>query len=167
MNATQILSATQIQQKIRRIASQLYETNFEEKALVLAGIAGEGYELARRLAHELRQVAPFEVTLVQIDLDKTQPAQPLIHLPGHSGTLANRVVVLVDDVLYSGRTLAFSLQPFLAIPVRKIQVAVLINRNHPRYPIAADFIGLELATTLNEHVKVVLTDPTREGVYLT
>ena len=166
MNPTQILSAGQIRQKVRRIASQIHETNFDETALVLAGVAGEGYELARRLADELRQVAPFEVVLVRIDLDKTQPAQPAIRLPGNVPGYANRVVVLIDDVLYSGRTLAFSLQPFLAVPVRKIQVAVLVNRNHPRYPIAADFIGLELATTLSEHVEVVLSDPAREGVYL-
>jgi len=166
MKPTQILSADQIRQKVRRIASQLYETNFDEAALVLAGVAGEGYELARRLADELRLIAPFAVTLVQINLDKSQPAQPVIELPGGSGTYVDRVVVLIDDVLYSGRTLAFSLQPFLAVPVRKIQVAVLVNRNHTRYPIAADFIGLELVTTLNEHVEVILSDPTREGVYL-
>lgn len=166
MNPTQILSADQIRQKIRRIASQLYETNFDETALVLAGVAGEGYELARRLTHDLQQVAPFTVSLVQIDLDKTEKSQPVIQLPGGSGTYTDRVVVLIDDVLYSGRTLAFSLQPFLSVPVRKIQVAVLVNRNHPRYPIAADFIGLELVTTLNEHVEVILSDPTREGVYL-
>ncbi|WP_375448599.1 phosphoribosyltransferase family protein [uncultured Fibrella sp.] len=166
MNPVQILSADQIRQKIRRIASQLYETNFDEAALVLAGVAGEGYELARRIADELRQIAPFSVTLVQIELDKTQKAQPNIQLPGGSGTYTDRVVVLIDDVLYSGRTLAFSLQPFLSVPVRKIQVAVLVNRNHPRFPIAADFIGLELATTLNEHVDVILSDSAREGVYL-
>lgn len=166
MNPAQILSADQIRQKIRRIASQLYETNFDEAALVLAGVAGEGYELAQRIAGELRQIAPFTVTLVQIDLDKKQNVQPAIQLPGSPGTYTDCVVVLIDDVLYSGRTLAFSLQPFLSVPVRKIQVAVLVNRNHPRYPIAADFIGLELATTLNEHVEVILSDPAREGVYL-
>lgn len=164
MTITQILTAEQIQQKIRRIANQLYETNFDEKALVLAGVAGEGYELASRLTRELQQIAPFSVSLVRIDIDKTQTAQPPIDLPASDYT--DRVVVLIDDVLYSGRTLAFSLQPFLSVPVRKIQVAVLVNRNHPRYPIAADFIGLELATTLNEHVDVILSDPERAGVYL-
>lgn len=164
MTVTQILTAKQIQQKVRRIASQLYETNFDEKALVLAGVAGEGYELARRLARELQQIAPFAVSLVRIDIDKSQTAQPPINLPATDYT--DRVVVLIDDVLYSGRTLAFSLQPFLSVAVRKIQVAVLVNRNHPRYPIAADFIGLELATTLNEHVDVILSDPDQEGVYL-
>jgi pyrimidine operon attenuation protein / uracil phosphoribosyltransferase len=164
MASTQILTPTQIQQKIRRIASQLYETNFSETALVLAGVAGEGYELAQRIAAELRQVAPFAVSLVKINIDKTQTAQPLIKLPATD--YSDRVVVLIDDVLYSGRTLAFSLQPFLSVPVRKIQVAVLVDRNHPRYPIAADFIGLELATTLNDHIEVILSDKDREGVYL-
>ncbi|MEZ0608898.1 phosphoribosyltransferase family protein [Fibrella sp. WM1] len=166
MAVTPILTATQIQQKIRRIASQLYETNFDEKALVLAGVAGEGYELARRLAEELRQIAPFAVSLVQLTIDKTQTTQPEMTLPDPVADYSNKVVVLIDDVLYSGRTLAFSLQPFLSVPVRKIQVAVLVNRNHPRYPIAADFIGLELATTLNEHIEVILSDKEREGVYL-
>ncbi|WP_041258327.1 phosphoribosyltransferase family protein [Fibrella aestuarina] len=166
MAVTPILTATQIQQKIRRIASQLYETNFDEKALVLAGVAGEGYELARRLADELRQIAPFAVSLVQLTIDKTQTTQPTMALPDPVADYSNKVVVLIDDVLYSGRTLAFSLQPFLSVPVRKIQVAVLVNRNHPRYPIAADFIGLELATTLNEHIEVILSDKDREGVYL-
>jgi pyrimidine operon attenuation protein / uracil phosphoribosyltransferase len=166
MASTQILTPTQIQQKIRRIASQLYETNFSETSLVLAGVAGEGYELAGRLAAELRQVAPFAVSLVKINIDKSQTAQPSIELPAPATDYTDRVVVLIDDVLYSGRTLAFSLQPFLSVSVRKIQVAVLVNRNHPRYPIAADFIGLELATTLNEHIEVILSDKDREGVYL-
>lgn len=161
-----ILTATQIQQKIRRIASQLYETNFDEKALVLAGVAGEGYELARRLADVLQQIAPFTVSLVQLNIDKTQAALPLIDLPDPVSDYSQKVVVLIDDVLNSGRTLAFGMQPFLSVAVRKIQVAVLVNRNHPRYPIAADFIGLELATTLNEHIEVMLSDTEREGVYL-
>ena len=165
MPITQILTADQIQQKIRRIAFQVYETNFAESHVVLAGVAGEGFVLARRLAAELCQIAPFQVTLVQIDLDKSQPAQPDISLPALPANYTG-VVVIVDDVLYSGRTLAFSLQPFLHMAITKIQIAVLVNRNHPRYPIAASFIGYELATTLSEHVEVVLSDAAREGVYL-
>ncbi|MBO0933031.1 phosphoribosyltransferase family protein [Fibrella aquatilis] len=165
MTTTQILTADQIQQKIRRIAFQVYETNFAEAHVLLAGVAGEGFVLAQRLADELSQIAPFRVTLVKIDIDKSQPAQPDIPLPTLPAHYAG-VVVLVDDVLNSGRTLAFSLQPFLHVPVSKIQIAVLVNRNHPRYPIAASFIGYELATTLNEHVEVVLSDAAREGVYL-
>ena len=78
----------------------------------------------------------------------------------------DKVVIVVDDVLYTGRTLAFSLQPFLQVPVRKLQVAVLIDRNHPRYPVAADYKGYELSTTLTEHVDVILSDAQKIGVYL-
>lgn len=163
---TLILNAEQIRQKIRRIAFQIYENNFEEPALLLAGISGEGYVLAQALAHELQTIAPFAVDLLQIDLDKAQIAQPSVQTDRPTADYTDKVVIIIDDVLYTGRTLAFSLQPFLAVPVRKLQVAVLIDRNHPRYPVAADYKGYELSTTLTEHVEVVLSDAGRMGVYL-
>ena len=163
---TLILNAEQIRQKIRRIAFQIYETNFEESALLLAGILGEGYVLAQALARELRTIAPFKVELLQLDLDKSQPAQPPVRPDRPAADYTNKVVVVVDDVLYTGRTLAFSLQPFLSVPVRKLQVAVLVDRNYPRYPVAADYKGYELSTTLTDHVEVVLSDESRIGVYL-
>lgn len=163
---TLILNAEQIRQKIRRIAFQIYETNFEEPTLLLAGIAGEGYVLARALADELRLIAPFRVELLRLQFDKTQPAQPDVRPDPVAPDYTDKVVVVVDDVLYTGRTLAFSLQPFLRVPVRKLQVAVLVDRNHPRYPVAADYKGYELSTTLTEHVDVVLSDEDRMGIYL-
>jgi pyrimidine operon attenuation protein/uracil phosphoribosyltransferase len=163
---TLILNNEQIRQKIRRIAFQIYENNFDESALVLAGIAGEGYVLAQALAHELQTVAPFAIDLIQINLDKTQPAQPSVQTDRPVTDFTDKVIILIDDVLYTGRTLAFSLQPFLSVPVRKLQVAVLIDRNYPRYPVAADYKGYELSTTLTEHVDVVLSDADRVGVYL-
>lgn len=163
---TLILTAEQIRQKIRRIAFQMYETNFEESALLLAGIAGEGYVLAQALVRELGQIAPFRVELIQLELDKTEVAQPPVRTSRSDVDFTDKVVIVVDDVLYTGRTLAFSLQPFLSVPVRKLQVAVLVDRNYPRYPVAADYKGYELSTTLTEHVDVVLSDESRIGVYL-
>ncbi|GAA4417529.1 phosphoribosyltransferase domain-containing protein [Nibrella viscosa] len=163
---TQILTAEQLQQKIRRIAFQIYENNFEESALVLAGVSGQGYVFAQLLEKELNQIAPQAVTLLHIDLDKTKKAQPPIQIDNPEAEFADKVVIVVDDVLNSGRTLTFSLQPFLIVPVRKLQVAVLVDRNHPRYPVSADYIGYELSTTLTEHVEVVLSDQNRVGVYL-
>ncbi|WP_234736143.1 phosphoribosyltransferase family protein [Tellurirhabdus bombi] len=163
---TQILTPIQLEQKIRRIAFEIYENNFEETELVLAGIAGEGYLLAGRLAHELRHISPLTITLLQITLDKKLPQQVAIHLDAAAAAYANKAVVVVDDVLNSGRTLAFSLQPFLSVPLRRLQVAVVVDRNHKRYPVSADYIGFELSTTLTEHVEVVLSDPERVGVYL-
>ena len=163
---TPILNAEQIHQKIRRIAFQIYENNVDEPALVLAGIAGEGYVLAEALAQGLRQITPFTVDLLQLTLDKTQLAQPPVRADRSVEDCADKVVIVIDDVLYTGRTLAFSLQPFLNVAVRKLQVAVLVDRNHPRYPVAADYKGYELSTTLTEHVEVVLSDADRIGVYL-
>lgn len=163
---TLILNSEQIRQKIRRIAFQIYENNFEEPAVLLAGIAGEGYVLAQELARELQRIAPFSVTLLQLNFDKTQVSQPLVQANRPAAEYTNTVVIVVDDVLYTGRTLAFGLQPFLSVPVHKLQVAVLVDRNHPRYPVAADYKGYELSTTLTEFVDVVLSDEKRMGVYL-
>ncbi len=163
---TRILTADQLSQKIRRIAFQIYENNFEEPALVLAGIAGEGYVFAQRLVQELTHIAPFSVQLLQVDIDKKQAMQPVINLGAEAAVFAGKVVVMADDVLNSGRTLAFSMQPFLTAGVRKLQVAVLVDRNHPCYPVAADYVGYQLATTLTDHVDVVLSDGERVGVYL-
>ncbi len=163
---TLILNPEQIRQKIRRIAFQIYENNFEEPAVLLAGIAGEGYVLAQELARELQSIAPFSVNLLQLNFDKTQVAQPLVEVNRPAAEYTNTVVIVVDDVLYTGRTLAFGLQPFLSVPVHKLQVAVLVDRNHPRYPVAADYKGYELSTTLTEFVDVVLSDEKRMGVYL-
>lgn len=165
-----ILTAGQIRQKIRRMAFQIYENNFDEPTLVLAGISGEGFVFAGRLADELRAIAPFSIELVLIQLDKKQLAQPTISLAASDDSsvvsLTDKVVIVADDVLNTGRTLAFSLQPFLTVAVRKLQVAVLIDRNHPRYPVAADYRGYALSTTLAEHVDVMLSDVDQEGVYL-
>lgn len=163
---TLILNAEQIRQKIRRIAFQIYENNVDEPALLLAGIAGEGYVLAEALAAELRQITPLTVDLLQLTLDKTQAAQPPVESNRPADTYTDKVIIVIDDVLYTGRTLAFSLQPFLSVGVRKLQVAVLIDRNYPRYPVAADYKGYELSTTLTEHVEVVLSESDRIGVYL-
>jgi pyrimidine operon attenuation protein/uracil phosphoribosyltransferase len=163
---TLILNAEQIRQKIRRIAFQIYENNFDESFLLLAGIAGEGFVLAQALAQEIQLVAPFSVELLQLQLDKTQPAQPIVHPGRPAADFTDKVIIVIDDVLYTGRTLAFSLQPFLSVPVRKLQVAVLVDRNYPRYPVSADYKGYELSTTLTDHVDVVLSDADRMGVYL-
>ncbi|MBD2751786.1 phosphoribosyltransferase family protein [Spirosoma validum] len=164
--STLILNAEQIHQKIRRIAFQIYENNFEENSLLLAGISGEGYVLAQALARELKTIAPFSINLLQLNFDKAQTTQPTIQSDLPTTDYSNTVVIVVDDVLYTGRTLAFSLQPFLNLSVRKLQVAVLIDRNHPRYPVAADYKGYELSTTLTEHVDVILSDEKQTGVYL-
>ncbi|MFN4086473.1 MAG: phosphoribosyltransferase family protein [Spirosomataceae bacterium] len=162
---TLLLDASQMNQKIRRMAYQIYERNMDEPVLVIAGIQGEGFALATRLVDVLKEITPIEVIIAEISFDKTSEIQPDIHIQSEVDTFRFKPVILVDDVLNTGRTLAYSLRPFMTIPLKQIQVAVLVDRNHPKYPIAADYIGYSLSTTLNEHVEVSISSQ-KPGVYL-
>jgi pyrimidine operon attenuation protein/uracil phosphoribosyltransferase len=161
-----ILSHTQILRKTRRIAYEIYEQNFQEHTVMIGGIEGQGVRFAEILAEILTEIAPFEVQTLEIRLDKSLPCQAPVQLSMQPEKLTDCVIIIADDVLNTGRTLAFSLQPFLAQSVRKIQVAVLVDRNHRTYPIAADYVGYALSTTVNQHIEVRLGDPGNYEVYL-
>lgn len=162
----QILTSLQTRQKIRRIAFEIYEQNFEEKEIILAGIVGEGYEFAKALTQELRSISPLEVKLIELRFDKTTNQQSDIHFDDASVQVENQVVVVVDDVLNTGRTLAFALEPFLKVQMKKVQVAVIVDREHHKFPISADYVGYSLSTTISERVEVILSRSADEGVYL-
>lgn len=162
---TVLLDSAQMNQKIRRMAYQMYERNMDENVLVIAGIQGEGFALATRLVEVLREITPMDIITAEISFDKSSETQPDIHIRSEVDTFRHKPIILVDDVLNTGKTLAFSLRPFLTIPLKHLQVAVLVDRNHPRFPIAADYIGYSLSTTLNEHVEVKISTP-ETGVYL-
>lgn len=153
---TLVLNDGQVRQRIRRMAFQIYESNFAEKSIVLAGIDGQGFSLARALGKELTSFSPMKVIPVKVSLDKQTPEQGEVKLDVELATLQKKAIVLVDDVLNTGRTLAYGMKPFLAMEVRSIEVAVLVNRSHPKFPIQPQYTGYELSTTLNEHVTVVL-----------
>ena len=160
-----VLTATQIDQKVRRIAYEIYEKNFEESRLILAGIWDRGYAFASYLAEELRQISPLEVRLVKVTLDKDLPSAGEASFDCEPESLHGETIVLVDDVLNSGRTLAYALNPFLNIPLKKVETAVLVLRSHRLFPVSARYTGYELATTISEHIDVVL-EGDRKGVYL-
>ena len=160
-----ILSTEQTYQKIKRIAFEIYEQNFEEKALVLAGITGEGYEMARLLKKNLEEISQLQVQLMRIDLNKQHPHLSPVRFDIEKELLSGKVIIVIDDVLNTGRTLAYSLSPFLEVSVKRVQVAVMVNRAHHSFPISADYVGYALSTTLNEHIRVKLTGD-EAGVYL-
>jgi pyrimidine operon attenuation protein / uracil phosphoribosyltransferase len=159
-----ILDSAKVAQKIKRIAFEIYENNFKEKSLILAGIDGQGYSFAELLSKEIESISGIKVTIVKVKLDKTAPQQSEINVDHHEKEYKKKCVILVDDVLNSGRTLAYGMKPFLNTEVKKIEVAVLVNRSHPLFPIMPTYTGLELSTTLNEHVEVVLGK--KAAVYL-
>ncbi len=151
-----ILDQTQIEQKIIRMAYEMYERNFEEKELVLAGIYENGFTLAKMLATKIESIAPIKVYLIQVQLNKTSPLDTPVTLIPSDLDLTEKVIVLVDDVLNTGRTLAYALNTFLPKDPKKIEIATLIDRHHPLYPMAATYTGYSLATTLQERIEVVL-----------
>lgn len=151
-----ILDASQIMQKIRRMAFEIYENNFKEKGLVIAGIDGQGYVLARLLAKEVEAIAEIEVSLVKVSLDKLAPQQGEVTLDCDVKTIKKKCIIVVDDVLNTGRTLAYGLKPFLDTEVKKIETAVLVNRSHTLFPIYPQYTGYELSTTIKDHVVVML-----------
>lgn len=151
-----ILDSAQVKQKIRRMAFEIYENNFKEKALVIAGIDGQGYVLAKLLAKEVEAVAEIEVNLVKVTLDKLAPQQGEVTLDCDIKTVKKKCIIMVDDVLNTGRTLAYGLKPFLDTEVKKIETAVLVNRSHTLFPIYPQYTGYELSTTIKDHVVVML-----------
>ena len=151
---TILLSSKQIQQRIDRIAYQVYEDNTEEKEIIVAGIRSTEYQVAEMLSAVLKKIAPFKIQLIDVQLDKHSQTMSEIRIPLTGAQLQGKVIILVDDVLNSGKTMMYALKPFLAADIKKIRTAVLVDRNHRRYPIAADYVGHSLATTLQEHVTV-------------
>lgn len=161
-----ILDKKQIEQKINRIAYQILEDNIEEKEIILAGIWDRGYKLALRLKSVLESIADFKVILLRVDLEK-QNSKLVAKTDLQESIWKNKVIILVDDVLNSGKTLAYGLGVFLNTPHKKIRTVVLVDRSHKIFPIATDFVGLSLATILKEHVDVVLdVDGEEDRVYL-
>jgi len=151
-----VLNGSQVIQKIRRIAYEIYENNFSEKSIVLAGIDGQGYALAKIIEKELKSISPLAVVLAKVSLDKLAPVQSEVTIDVTAKEIKKRCIILIDDVLNTGRTLAYALKPFTSVEIKKIEVAVLVNRSHTLFPIVPTYSGYELATTLTDHVEVKL-----------
>jgi pyrimidine operon attenuation protein/uracil phosphoribosyltransferase len=106
------------------------------------------------------------VQLVELKINKKNPIRSDVNLQLSQTELTNKSIVLVDDVLNSGRTLIYGMQAFLQAPVKSLSVAVLLNRSHKRFPVNANYVGLSLATTLKEHIEVHFDDPNNFAAYL-
>lgn len=164
MEQNRILNHAEIEHKIKRIAFQIYETFGDEDTIVIAGIASNGYLFAEKIAMVLREISPLKVLLCEVHINKQQPDAP-ISTSLLEKDYADQGFVLVDDVLNSGTTLMYGVRHFLNVPLRKFKTAVLVDRNHKKYPVKADFKGVSLSTSLQEHVQVVF-DKTGDYAYL-
>jgi pyrimidine operon attenuation protein/uracil phosphoribosyltransferase len=160
----QLFTKEKIEASTRRIALQILESNTEEKELFIVGIADNGLLFAKRIVKILASLSSPKITLISLQLNKKNPLDK-ITTSEKLEVCKNRVVIVIDDVLNTGRTLIYAVNHFLQVPLKQLQTAVLVNRNHKRYPIKADFKGLSLSTSNKEHIQVVL-EGKDEGVYL-
>jgi pyrimidine operon attenuation protein/uracil phosphoribosyltransferase len=155
-----IYTAEQVQRTIVRMAYEIYEHNHTEQEIVIAGIQSQGFELANRIGVELAAISPIKVKLLSVSIDKSNPFKSDVLLEGSDNyDLDSKVLILVDDVLNSGKTFAFCLKALLEYNFSKVETAVLVNRSHKRYPISAKYKGYDLSTTITNHVEVQLADP--------
>jgi len=151
--STIILTHKEITHKIKRMAYQVYETNVNEKEVVIAGIMENGFRLAKKIKTEVEKISPIEVTLCEVYIDKKHPTNT-VKTSLSVADYKNKSLLLVDDVLYSGTTLIYGVKHFLEVPLKQFKTAVLVDRNHKKYPVKADFKGISLSTSLNEHIEV-------------
>ena len=150
-----ILNEKEIEQKIKRLAHQIIENTFEEEQLFIGGISGNGIKLASKFKEIIEENSNQKVLVFEMILNKEEPWSEEISLSIEKKILKNGYILLVDDVINSGKTMQYALVKLLEQATKSIKTVALVDRTHRRYPIKADFVGLTLSTTLKERVEVI------------
>lgn len=162
-NKNYILDAKTAEKKLRRMAYQLLENNGDEESIILAGIKESGSVVARNMQRMLSEISSIKTELLTISLDKKNPGKISIN---KEMDFNGKVVIIMDDVSNSGRTLLYALKPFLDFLPKKIQTLVLVERSHNSFPVHSDYVGLSIATTMQEHIYVEVDNEKISGAYL-
>lgn len=163
MGKKYILDKDSTARKLRRLAFEIVERNYDEQQLFFAGIRQSGLIVAKLLAEQVMEISNIHVELVEVSLDKKYPVEVILD---REIGFNNQSILLIDDVANSGKTMLYALKPFLQFQPRKIQTLVLVERTHKTFPVQPDYVGLSVATTLEEHIYVELTDTEITGAYL-
>ena len=151
------------EKKLERMAYQIAEQNITEKQLILAGIKENGEVIANLLKSLLKDIFPGRVDVISVSLDKRNPGEITLST---KNDFNDAIIILVDDVANSGKTMLYSLKPFLAFHPRKIQTLALVERTHKAFPVKTDYVGVSLATTLQDHIFVEVKQGKLVGAYL-
>jgi pyrimidine operon attenuation protein / uracil phosphoribosyltransferase len=158
-----IMDAELAHRKMERMAYEVLEENLDEDSLILVGIKENGRLIAREMHRLLSEIGGKKIDLIDLEIDKKQPGDVTLSA---SFDFRDRVILVVDDVANSGKTLLYSLKPFLDYHPKKIQTLVLVERSHKLFPIQPDFVGLSIATTLQDHIFVEASGEKITGAYL-
>jgi pyrimidine operon attenuation protein/uracil phosphoribosyltransferase len=163
MEKNYILSPEVAAKKLKRMAFEILENNFGETSFILAGIRESGTVIAETIQRLLTEIAGLQTELITVSLDKKNPTTVEISRPLD---FKNKVVILIDDVSNSGKTLMYAIRPFLDTAPKKIQTLVLVERSHNAYPVKPDYVGLSVATTIQEHIYVEVEKGLVKGAWL-
>lgn len=158
-----ILDQSSVEKKLRRMALEIIENNSEEKEIILAGIRDSGSVVAKCIQQILGEISKIKTDLISIGLDKREPKEVSL---SHDMDFNNKVILVVDDVSNSGKTLLYAMKPFLSFQPKKIQTLVLVARSHNSFPVYPDYVGLSIATTLQEHIYVEVNKDEVLGAYM-
>ena len=157
MDKNKILDYHLVKKKIIRISLQIIEANSIDDEIIIAGIENNGYIIAKKICNEIKKISDKKIQLCSIKIDKKNPRKE-ITVSLVEEQYENKSVVIVDDVLNSGSTLMYAVKYFLDTKLKKLKTAVLVDRNHKKYPIKADYKGLSLSTSIQNHVEVSIND---------
>jgi pyrimidine operon attenuation protein/uracil phosphoribosyltransferase len=161
-----ILNDRQVRQKIRRLAIEIIENNYEEPEIILAGINNNGMAFARLLAHQLQTISSQKIILTRLMINPANPLVSEVRLEMPVEETQGKVVIITDDVANTGRTIFYACKPFMATLPKKIEVAVIVDRTHKSFPVKVDYVGLSLATTLLEDIDVQIREVEEFSVFL-
>lgn len=159
----QIMTADVANKKLRRMALQVVEQNYNADQLILIGIKANGTVIAEKIRQFLKEVFTGEVIVLELTMDKKKPA--VISLDT-SIDFTGKTIVLIDDVANSGRTMLYALKPLLEHLPKKIQTLALVERTHKTFPVAVDYVGFSVSTTLDEHIAVEVENGEVTGAWM-
>ncbi|MBL0099398.1 MAG: phosphoribosyltransferase [Saprospiraceae bacterium] len=162
----EVLNHQQINHKIIRLSYEILENNLDQNQIILAGINNNGYKFAQLLFDSLSNISDKKVILSRIQLNPAYPTDHPITTDMSSQQLQNKTIIIVDDVANTGRTVFYACKVYMEVLPYKIEVAVLVDRKHKLFPIKVDYVGLSLATTLQENIKADLSHPDALAVTL-
>lgn len=149
--------------KLQRMAYEIVENNLDEKKILLVGIRENGSIIAENIQNLLNQISSIETELIHLSLDKKSPTE--IRLSKEQD-FNNRVIIIVDDVANSGKTMLYAIKPFLGFHPKKIQTLVMVERTHKAFPVNSDYVGISVGTTLQEHIYVEVDGSVVTGAWM-
>lgn len=158
-----ILDNETVNMKLKRMALEIIENNLEEENIILVGIQDNGSVIARNMQRILKETSTIGVRLISLSLDKKNPGEITL---SEELDASGRVIIIMDDVANSGKTMLYSLKPFLDHHPKKIQTLALVERTHKTFPVNLDYKGLSVATTLHEHIYVEVDGENIVGAYM-